>query len=86
MNEKKQTSNLSIGGFRLGKMRQFCQEIFEDSFLSIEVSAERIFLIRLENTVDLKKLDNFKAKYKLCKIIVYQCIDFSDLKKVIKRR
>lgn len=77
---KKYNSDICIDGKRIGAMRQLAIAIFEDSFLSIEVQMpERIFIVRLDNEIDPEQLRQFEDKHKLCKVIVYQPIDFSAL-------
>lgn len=77
---KKFNSDICIDGKRIGYMRQLARAIFGDSFLTIEVNQhELIFIIRLDNSVDKKTLNDFKQKNKSCKIIVYKPIDISLL-------
>lgn len=78
---KKYNCDICIGGLRVGAMKQIAKAAFHSSFISIEVKMpDRVFVIRLDNTVDVKKLEEFKEEYRLCHIIIYQPIDLSTLK------
>lgn len=63
-------------------MREIAKATFEDSFLSIEIEFPKgIFVVRVDDTVDIDRYNKFIAKYNLCKVIVYKPIDISLLKK-----
>lgn len=80
MAPQKPKSDICIGGKRIGIMRQLAQEVFEDSFLSIEVDERnRVFILRIDDK-NVHKLNSFKQKYPLCKVIVYKEIDYSVLR------
>lgn len=71
-----QLSRIYIDGKRLGPMREIVEGTFSDSFLSIEVKMpERIFILRLSNNVDIKKVKAFSEEYPLCKIEVFPRIE-----------
>lgn len=85
-NRKRYNSDICIDGKRICAMRELAKEAFEESFLSIEVEMpSRIFVIRVDDTIDINKLNKFESKYKLCKVIVYQTIDSSMLKGIRKK-
>lgn len=73
---KKQLSRIYIDGKRLGPMTELVEATFPDSFLSIEVQMpEEIFLLRLSNNVDVKKVKIFSEEYPLCKIEIFPRIE-----------
>lgn len=86
-NRKKFDSDICIDGKRIGTMRQISKATFRDSFLYIEVSMPaRVFVLGLDNQIDKEQLIDFKEKYPLCKVIVYQPIDFCGIKTTIRNK
>lgn len=83
---KKYNSDICIDGKRIGVMRQIANATFGKSFLSIEVQMpDRIFVVRVDNNIDVIDLKEFEDKYKLCRVIVYQPIDFSSNRSINKK-
>lgn len=75
--QTEQVSRIYIEGKRLGQMRQIVEDTFGESLLSIDVKMpDRIFVIRLENNVDVKKMEFFTHKHKQCRIEVFPRIEF----------
>lgn len=80
-NRKKFNSDICIDGKRIGTMRQIAIAAFRDSFLSIEVKMpDRVFLLRLDHRINKNELQDFKNKYRLCKVIIYKEIQLSELR------
>lgn len=74
---EQQLSRIYIDKMRKGQMRSKLEDIFGESFLSIEVKMpERIFLIRLSNDADMKKMQKFTEEHRQCKIEVFPRIEF----------
>lgn len=83
---KKFDSDICIDGKRIGTMRQISKATFRNSFLYIEVSMPaRIFVLGVDNSIDKTQLIDFTSKYPLCKVIVYQPIDFPSIKATGKK-
>lgn len=79
--KKKFDCDICIGGKRIGTMRQIARDTFKDSFLSIEVKMpDRIFIVRVDNQINKNDLEVFTTRHTLCKVIVYQPIEFALIK------
>ena len=66
-------SQLSLQGKTISMMREIVKGIFCESFISIDVDKNnRVFIVRLENNIDEKRLKYFSEKYKQCVVKVFQ--------------
>ena len=66
---KEKPSRMYIHGMRRFRMEQICEETFGEYFLSVEVKLpDRIFVVRIADDADIRKMQKFTEKYKLCLI------------------
>lgn len=77
----KYDSRIYFGGKRLAEMREIAEAEFKSFFLSIEINKkDRVFVIRVENADDIKKVEDFTNKYQYCRVIGYPRIEYSILR------
>lgn len=75
-NRKIYRSDICIDGKRINAMREIAKATFGESFLFIEVdTSERVFVVRVDDCIDVNKLNQFTDKYRLCKVKIYKEID-----------
>lgn len=71
-------SRMYIDGIRIARMKEICEDTFKESFLSVEVKLpDRIFIVRVADDADMKKMEEFTSKYKLSIIEVFPRMAFS---------
>lgn len=78
MASETQPSRMYIGTMRIARMKEICQDTFGESFLSVHVKLpDRIFVVRVADDADMKKMEQFTAKHKLSLIEVFPRMAFS---------
>lgn len=78
---KKYDSMVCFQGKRVAEVRTLAKEIFQDSFLCIEVDHHKMeFVIRLDHRIDAKRAEKFQSDHKQCRLVVYKEISLQSLK------
>lgn len=71
-------SRIYIHCMRIARMKEICEDKFGESFLSVQVKLpDRIFIVRVADDADIKKMEQFTSKYKHSIIEVFPRMAFS---------
>ena len=83
--KKTYTSMICIDGKRMAAMREIAKTAFGEAFLFIEIYDGR-FVVHANDKINVDAYTNFKDKYKLCRVKVYQeLLEFPEFKNENKR-
>lgn len=75
-------SQISLGRKTISRMREICENVFMDSFVSIKVDRKiGMFIVIIDKKVSQRTLDFFIHKYEQCRVKVSEDAVASDHKK-----